>query len=257
MRRKECWFMAGEKLIRFYRTKLSNYNLIYGFMTQRIWVFGLLMVLLIALPTAFSLAFGVNGLWLGIIGYVVLFLFFYYILIVRKARKVLWIRYRIRDFKKLQALKLCLLRNYLAQSGFASSMELETLQKILEEDRTLLAKYFTIKNMATLLVILIFASLGAVFILETSPDNNRVFLASILALFVIFLAVAFRIVSYIILHFFDSKKQATRNLIRDIKELSASYIMEQNTEYQPYREMELVISNNDILKEIINGKAIF
>ncbi|EUJ48096.1 hypothetical protein PROCOU_06333 [Listeria rocourtiae FSL F6-920] len=57
--------------------------------------------------------------------------------------------------------------------------------------------------------------------------------------------------------FFDSKKQATRNLIRDIKELSASYIMEQNTEYQPYREMELVISNNDILKEIINGKAIF
>ncbi|EUJ48097.1 hypothetical protein [Listeria rocourtiae] len=88
---------------------------------------------------------------------------------------MLWIRYRIRDFKKLQALKLCLLRNYLAQSGFASSMELETLQKILEEDRTLLAKYFTIKNMATLLVILIFASLGAVFILETSPDNNRVF----------------------------------------------------------------------------------
>ncbi|WP_159101187.1 hypothetical protein [Listeria rocourtiae] len=46
-------------------------------------------------------------------------------------------------------------------------------------------------------------------------------------------------------------------MIRDIKELSASYIMEQNTEYQPYREMELVISNNDILKEIINGKAIF
>ncbi|EUJ48098.1 hypothetical protein [Listeria rocourtiae] len=69
--------MAGEKLIRFYRTKLSNYNLIYGFMTQRIWVFGLLMVLLIALPTAFSLAFGVNGLWLGIIGYVVLFFVFF------------------------------------------------------------------------------------------------------------------------------------------------------------------------------------
>lgn len=33
--------------------------------------------------------------------------------------------------------------------------------------------------------------------------------------------------------------------------------MEQNTSYQPYREMELVIENNDILREIIDGKAIF
>ncbi|EUJ26686.1 hypothetical protein PCORN_14254 [Listeria cornellensis FSL F6-0969] len=68
--------MAGEKLVRFYRTKLSNYNLIYGFMTQRIWIFCLLMVLLLALPAAFGLAFGVSGLWVGLIGYAVLFFAF-------------------------------------------------------------------------------------------------------------------------------------------------------------------------------------
>lgn len=257
MRRNECWFMAGEKLIRFYRTKLSNYNLIYGFMTQRIWLFCLLMILLLALPTAFGLAFGASGLWIGLIGYAVLFLLFYYLLIVRRARRELWKRYHIRDFKKLHMLKLCLLRNYLARNGFASPEELGTLQKVLEEDDAFLTKTFTIKNMAALLVILIFAALGAVFILEASPEGHRIFLAGMMALFVLFLAAALRIIGYVVSHFFGADKRLTRALVRDMQELSASYIMEQNTAYQPYREMELVIANNDILKEIIDGKAIF
>lgn len=257
MRRNECWFMAGEKLVRFYRTKLSNYNLIYGFMTQRIWIFSLLMILLLALPAAFGLAFGANGLWIGLIGYAVLFLLFYYILIVKRARKELWKRYHMRDFKKLHMLKLCLLRNYLARNGFSSPEELGTLQKVIEEDDAFLTKNFTIKNMAALLVVLIFAALGAVFILEASPEGHRIFLAGMLALFVIFLAAALRIIGYVISYFSDAKKRSTRALVRDIQELSASYIVEKNTEYQPYREMELMIANNDILKEIIDGKAIF
>lgn len=73
MRRNECWFMAGEKLIRFYRTKLSNYNLIYSFMMTNICFFGLLMILFIALPLAFGLAFGMNGLWFGLLVYAILF----------------------------------------------------------------------------------------------------------------------------------------------------------------------------------------
>lgn len=257
MRRNECWFMAGEKLIRFYRTKLSNYNLIYGFMTQRIWAFCLLMILLLALPTAFGLAFGVGGLWTGLIGYAVLFLLFYYLLIAKKAQKELWKRYHIRDLKKLHMLKLCLLRNYLARNGFTSPEELGMLQKVLEEDDSFLKKNFTIKNMAILLVVLIFAALGAVFILEASPEGHRIFLVVMLALFVLFLAAVLRIIGYVISHFSDANKRSARALIRDMQELSASYIMEQNTDYQPYREMELVIANNDILKEIIDGKAIF
>ncbi|EUJ26685.1 hypothetical protein [Listeria cornellensis] len=163
----------------------------------------------------------------------------------------------MRDFKKLHMLKLCLLRNYLARNGFASPEELGILQKVMEEDDAFLTKNFTIKNLAALLVVLIFAALGAVFILEASPEGHRIFLAGMLALFVIFLAAALRIIGYVISHFSDAKKRSTRALARDIQELSASYIMEQNTEYQPYREMELMIANNDILKEIIDGKAIF
>ncbi|MBC1936295.1 hypothetical protein HCA69_07945 [Listeria grandensis] len=249
--------MAGEKLIRFYRTKLSNYNLIYSFMMTNICFFGLLMVLFIALPLAFGLAFGMNGLWFGLLVYAILFLLCYYIVIVRKARKILWKSYRLREFKKLHMLKLCLLRNYLAKNGFATSEELATLQKVVEEDHVFGTKNFTIKNIATLLVVLIMAALGAVFILEASPEGHRIFVAGLLALLVVCIAVVLRVVGYVISHFTDAKKRKARALAQDIQELSASYIMERNTTYQPYREMELIIANNDILKEIIDGKAIF
>ncbi|AQY50590.1 hypothetical protein PWEIH_08796 [Listeria weihenstephanensis FSL R9-0317] len=249
--------MAGEKLIQFYRTKLSNYNLIYSFMTSRIWSFCLTMILLLAVPIAFGLAFEVEGIWSGLAIYAILFLLFYYLFIVRKARKILWKSYHIRNFKKLDQLKLCLLRNYLARNGFSTPEELVVLAKVLEEDDAYRTKNFTIKNIAILLIVLIFAALGAVFILEASPDGHRIFLACLLAVLVVVIAVILRVASYVISHFTDAKKRTIRALSRDIKELGASYIMEQNTSYQPYREMELVIENNDILREIIDGKAIF
>ncbi|MBC2165271.1 hypothetical protein HCB26_01615 [Listeria booriae] len=249
--------MAGEKLIRFYRTKLSNYNLIYYFMMQHIVGFCLTMVLCLAFPIAFGLAYGINGLWMGIAIYAVLLILFYYVLIVRKARKVLWKRYRIRDFQKLQLLKLCLLRNYLARNGFQSPEELAVLQQMIEEDTTSFTKIVTIKNTAILLVVLLFVALGAVFILEANPEGHRIFLAVLLAILVVVSAVVLRGISYVVSHVVDAKKRNERALVRDIKELRASYVAQQNTEYQPYREMELVIQNNDILREIIGEKAFF
>ncbi|EUJ46956.1 hypothetical protein PRIP_01509 [Listeria riparia FSL S10-1204] len=249
--------MAGEKLIRFYRTKLSNYNLIYYFMVPNIVSFCLTMILCTAFPVAFGLAYGIDGLWLGIAVYAMLFILLYYMFIVRKARKVLWKRYRIRDFQKLQQLKLCLLRNYLARNGFHSSEELMVLQQMIEEDNTSLTKGATIKNTAILLIVLLFAALGAVFILEANPEGNRILLTVLLAILVVVSAVVLRGISYVFSHVIDARKRNVMALLRDMKELRASYVAQQNTEYQPYREMEVVIQNNDILREIIEEKAFF
>lgn len=248
--------MAIKKLNDFYFKKLSSWNLIHSFM-KGFWRVFFLLVLLLITSNIISMNLLDNRFFIPIILISLLCIpLFYYLLIYKRAKKIIKTRYQLRNFKELEVMRRYLLFAYLEKSGFNSRDDLEKLLRFIHSEMAEEKKnYKPLSTMIGVFIAAFLAILGGSFLFLMNDVVERL----IAAVLIIIMAIVLYFFGVMVMSVIRSKSEINTKkeyeLTKEIIAIQTAMLVTENTSYHPFLAMEKKVNENDFLKEIITSRS--
>lgn len=253
--------MEIEKLKFFYFKKLSEWELIHSFL-KRYWAIFIGIIILIF--ACFLGALLTNQQTLLILSSILILLgipISYYLLIYKKARKYIRIKYRVNNFQDIAKLRRYMLAAYLQKNGFQTKEDLDRLLLLLATSEGVKQVKRPMPLAITFIFSLICASIFTVLIentlFSTYEPLEKVILAILLLIGTIVLYLVVREIWRLVTKKSITEQKATLLLKQEIIAIQALLLVGENTPYHPFLEMKNKVEKNDFLKELVNAKTFF